>query len=139
MANGGSGPASALGHGLVEDRGGLRVLGEVVEGAHAEDVIERGLSGPHAVEQAAPRPPHGLVDEQQRQVAHGARDPRAQQRSEGGQREAPGLDLVEHADDGEAAQQPAEGRRMVPVARASSSPLCAPSARSSAMPSRAAT
>ena len=52
-------PGRALGrtrHRLIEGGGGLGVRGQVFEEGRPEEVIEGGLAGAHAVEQAAPRP-----------------------------------------------------------------------------------
>ena len=48
-------------HGVVEDLCELRVVGEMVEEGSAERVVERGLSGSHAMAEIVPTTPDDLT------------------------------------------------------------------------------
>jgi hypothetical protein len=101
-------------HGRVEHARHLGVSGEVVPEARSVGVVERGLPGPHGVQQVAPRSPVRFVEQEQDGWPQGARDARAQQGCQLGQGEAARPDLIEHSDPGEEQQDSVEAWPMRP-------------------------
>ena len=106
--------ARKVGHGPVEDLGLVRVVGAVLPHAPAERVDHRVLAGANAVLQLRPGSP--VV------VATDEPDPRrqrlgrvgAQRLSHGREREASVSILSEHAERGQRAEQPVQGRLVAP-------------------------
>ena len=86
------------GHARVEQGCHFRVSGEIVEEAHAVDVVERGLAGTDSVEQMTPRSPVRFVEQEQDGWPQGARHARPQSDPNRGQGEAARPDLVEDSD-----------------------------------------
>jgi len=101
-------------HGRVEHGRHLRVSGEVVKEARSVGVVERGLPGPHGVQQVAPRSPVRFVEQQQDGRPQGARDARTQSDPHRGQGEAARPDLIEHSGPREDQQDSAEAWQMRP-------------------------
>ena len=88
--------------------------GEVVEEARSVGMVERGLPGPHGVQQVAPRSPVRFVEQQQNGWPQGARDAGTQRGCDRSQGKAVRPDLVERSDPRQEQQDSAETRRMRP-------------------------